>query len=214
MPRAANIKLDAQTKGKLDEKVKLSRRREGGTTRLHETTLLCGVSLFKNVTFCDLNFQSNFFLFFSCQKCHFRVRISAVSNTNTLKSHSSSFPSLLPLLILAAIIPFTMSASSTIYIGNLPSHLDESSLSSYFHPFGDIVSISVPSTATPTGKRNKGFGFITFSTPDDALTHWTTCISTRSRGGRCRSTWLIRARSRKGCWRGRTGRAVWTMRNG
>ncbi|KAJ1018920.1 hypothetical protein NDA16_004723 [Ustilago loliicola] len=59
--------------------------------------------------------------------------------------------------------------SSTIYVGNLPANLDESALSSYFLPFGDIISVSVPSTNTPSGKRNKGFGFITFSNPDEAL---------------------------------------------
>ncbi|CDR88450.1 related to ribonucleoprotein [Sporisorium scitamineum] len=61
------------------------------------------------------------------------------------------------------------SNSSTIYIGNIPPHLDESTLATHFAPFGDIVSISVPFTSTPAGKRNKGFGFITFSAPDDAL---------------------------------------------
>lgn len=61
------------------------------------------------------------------------------------------------------------SSSSTIYVGNLPSHIDESSLASFFSPFGDILSISVPTTSAPGGKRNKGFGFITFSSPDDAL---------------------------------------------
>lgn len=61
------------------------------------------------------------------------------------------------------------SASSTIYVGNLPPQVDESSLASFFSPFGDILSISVPSTSAPGGKRNKGFGFITFSSPDDAL---------------------------------------------
>ncbi|TKY84809.1 hypothetical protein EX895_005889 [Sporisorium graminicola] len=60
-------------------------------------------------------------------------------------------------------------SSSTIYVGNLPAHLDESSLASHFAVFGDIVSVSVPSTSTAAGKRNKGFGFITFATPDDAL---------------------------------------------
>lgn len=59
--------------------------------------------------------------------------------------------------------------SSTIYVGNLPSNLDEVSLSSYFLPFGDIISVSVPSTNTPSGKRNKGFGFITFTSSDEAL---------------------------------------------
>lgn len=59
--------------------------------------------------------------------------------------------------------------SSTIYVGNIPSHLDESSLSAHFAPFGDIVSVSVPSTTTAAGRRNKGFAFITFSSQDDAL---------------------------------------------
>ncbi|CCF51934.1 hypothetical protein NDA11_003841 [Ustilago hordei] len=61
------------------------------------------------------------------------------------------------------------SGSPTIYVGNLPSNLDEVTLSSYFLPFGDIISISVPCTTTPAGKRNKGFGFITFSNPEEAL---------------------------------------------
>ncbi|KAJ9479703.1 RRM domain-containing protein [Pseudozyma hubeiensis] len=60
-------------------------------------------------------------------------------------------------------------SSSTIYVGNIPPSLDESSLSTYFAPFGDIISISVPATTTPLGRRNKGFGFITFSHPDEAL---------------------------------------------
>lgn len=63
----------------------------------------------------------------------------------------------------------SVSSSSSIYVGNLPAQLDESSLAAYFSPFGDIISVSVPSTSTPQGKRNKGFGFITFSTEDDAL---------------------------------------------
>ncbi|KAJ1026078.1 hypothetical protein NDA18_003738 [Ustilago nuda] len=61
------------------------------------------------------------------------------------------------------------SGSPTIYVGNLPSNLEEVTLSSYFLPFGDIISISVPCTSTPAGKRNKGFGFITFSNPEEAL---------------------------------------------
>ncbi|KIS68661.1 uncharacterized protein UMAG_10982 [Mycosarcoma maydis] len=60
-------------------------------------------------------------------------------------------------------------SSATVYVGNIPAQLDETSLSSYFAPFGDIVSVSVPFTSTPTGRRNKGFGFVTFSSTDDAL---------------------------------------------
>ncbi|GAK64752.1 RNA-binding domain-containing protein [Moesziomyces antarcticus] len=62
-------------------------------------------------------------------------------------------------------------SSSTVYVGNLAAHLDESALAEAFAPFGDIVSVSLP-TSAPSGsaqRRNKGFGFVTFSSPDDAL---------------------------------------------
>ena len=55
--------------------------------------------------------------------------------------------------------------SSTIYVGNLPSQLDQSMLAAHFAPFGEIVALSLPST----GSRNKGFAFISFSSPDNAL---------------------------------------------
>lgn len=102
-----------------------------------------------------------------------------------------------------------MAASSTIYIGNLPSHLDESSLSSYFHPFGDIVSISVPSTSTPAGKRNKGFGFITFSTPDDALDALDNMHLNAIEGRTLHVNVADPSKVKEGGGGARTGRAVW-----
>ena len=63
----------------------------------------------------------------------------------------------------------SIASSTTIYVGNLPPHLDESSLAAHFAPFGDIISISVPVAPSTNGpRRNKGFGFITFSSEDDA----------------------------------------------
>lgn len=65
----------------------------------------------------------------------------------------------------------SIASSTTIYVGNLPSQLDEASLAAHFAPFGDIISISVPTSGAPSAggqRRNKGFGFITFSSEDDA----------------------------------------------
>ncbi|SJX63471.1 related to ribonucleoprotein [Sporisorium reilianum f. sp. reilianum] len=102
-------------------------------------------------------------------------------------------------------------ASSTIYVGNLPPHLDETSLASHFAPFGDIVSISVPATSTPAGKRNKGFGFITFSTPDDALDALDN-MNLNAINGRTLSVSLAdpnKLKQQAGGAGGRPGRAVW-----
>uniref|UniRef100_V5EJR6 RRM domain-containing protein n=1 Tax=Kalmanozyma brasiliensis (strain GHG001) TaxID=1365824 RepID=V5EJR6_KALBG len=100
-------------------------------------------------------------------------------------------------------------SSSTIYVGNLPPSLDESSLASYFHPFGDIVSISVPSTSTPAGKRNKGFGFITFSTPDDALDALDNMNLNAIEGRTIQVNLADPSKVKESSGGGRSGRAVW-----
>ncbi|SPO26422.1 related to ribonucleoprotein [Ustilago trichophora] len=103
----------------------------------------------------------------------------------------------------------SVSSSSSIYVGNLPPQLDESSLAAYFTPFGDIISISVPSTSTSSGKRNKGFGFITFSTEDDALDALDN-MNLNSIGGRTIHVNLADPSKVKEAGAGnKAGRAVW-----
>lgn len=102
----------------------------------------------------------------------------------------------------------SVASSKTIYVGNLPPQLDESSLAAYFTPFGDILSVSVPSTTTPSGRRNKGFGFITFSTEDDALDALDN-MNLNAIGGRTIHVNLADPSKVKDAGAGRSGRAVW-----
>lgn len=54
-----------------------------------------------------------------------------------------------------------------IYVGNLNPETDENGLRNAFHDFGDIEHVSLVLDKS-TG-RSRGFAFITFEHPDDAL---------------------------------------------
>ncbi len=56
--------------------------------------------------------------------------------------------------------------TNKIYIGNLPYDLDDISLKMAFSQFGEIIDVKVVKDRD-TG-RSRGFGFITFSAPDEA----------------------------------------------
>ncbi|PWZ00187.1 hypothetical protein BCV70DRAFT_148666, partial [Testicularia cyperi] len=58
------------------------------------------------------------------------------------------------------------SSQKTVYVGGLPPSIDEAGLLTVFSPFGEIIQVSVP---REKDGRNKGFGFLTFSSHDDAL---------------------------------------------
>lgn len=58
-------------------------------------------------------------------------------------------------------------AKNTIYIGGIPPACDESTLYSYFEPFGEVMEVQLPkSNQNTTGHR--GFGFIMFAKEEEA----------------------------------------------
>jgi RNA recognition motif-containing protein len=56
--------------------------------------------------------------------------------------------------------------SCSIYVGNLPYAVNESSLNEIFGPYGSVVSARII-TDMNTG-RSKGFGFVEMSTAEEA----------------------------------------------
>lgn len=62
-----------------------------------------------------------------------------------------------------------MAATSkkTLYVGGLAENVDASILKSAFSPFGDIIDVSIPLDYTT--QKHKGFAFIEFQLPEDAL---------------------------------------------
>jgi cold-inducible RNA-binding protein len=59
-----------------------------------------------------------------------------------------------------------MSQQNKIYVGNLSYDTTQDDLTNYFSQFGDIEELKLI-TDRDTG-RSKGFGFITFSSPEGA----------------------------------------------
>jgi nucleolin len=60
----------------------------------------------------------------------------------------------------------TSSPSETLFVGNLPFDIDNNTLKEFFEEYGTITRVSVPTdrdTGTP-----KGFGYVAFSTIDEA----------------------------------------------
>lgn len=56
---------------------------------------------------------------------------------------------------------------NTIYIGGIPSNCDESTIHSYFEPFGEIMEVQLPKlNQHSTGHR--GFGFVMYANDQEA----------------------------------------------
>jgi RNA recognition motif-containing protein len=56
--------------------------------------------------------------------------------------------------------------SSSIYVGNLPYSVNESSLNEIFSPYGTVISTKII-TDMQTG-RSKGFGFVEMSSDEES----------------------------------------------
>ena len=56
--------------------------------------------------------------------------------------------------------------SSSIYVGNLPYSVNESSLNEIFSPYGTVISTKII-TDMQTG-RSKGFGFVEMSNEEES----------------------------------------------
>ncbi|KDN52825.1 RNA-binding domain-containing protein [Tilletiaria anomala UBC 951] len=59
----------------------------------------------------------------------------------------------------------------TIYVGGLPAAADENLLLSTFSVFGDVLEVQIPKEGgahAGSNARNRGFGFVVFSTTEEA----------------------------------------------
>jgi cold-inducible RNA-binding protein len=56
--------------------------------------------------------------------------------------------------------------SSSIYVGNLPYSVNETSLNEIFSPYGSVLSVKII-TDMNTG-RSKGFGFVEMSSDEES----------------------------------------------
>eukprot|EP00180_Rhodochaete_pulchella_P004631 Plantae.Rhodophyta-Rhodochaete_pulchella.ctg9071.p2 GENE.Plantae.Rhodophyta-Rhodochaete_pulchella.ctg9071~~Plantae.Rhodophyta-Rhodochaete_pulchella.ctg9071.p2 ORF type:complete len:142 (+),score=22.06 Plantae.Rhodophyta-Rhodochaete_pulchella.ctg9071:103-528(+) len=92
-----------------------------------------------------------------------------------------------------------------LYVGGLHEEIDEVLLRSAFIPFGDLVDVNVPLDMSAEGpqKRNRGFGFVTFDLPEDALAAIDNMNDSEMYGRRIRVNF---ARDAPG---GGPGKAVW-----
>ncbi|RHY07070.1 hypothetical protein DYB36_013541, partial [Aphanomyces astaci] len=59
----------------------------------------------------------------------------------------------------------SLSAASRVYVGNLHGNINEDDVKAVFSAFGDVVSVAL--NRDDIG-RSKGFGFVQFTTPDEA----------------------------------------------
>ncbi|WWC70362.1 uncharacterized protein I206_104312 [Kwoniella pini CBS 10737] len=67
-----------------------------------------------------------------------------------------------------ASVPSSSNRKNTVYVAGLPLEINEEQLLSAFITFGDIIDIKIPNEVQdPT--KHRGFAFITYSNPSDAL---------------------------------------------
>jgi len=57
---------------------------------------------------------------------------------------------------------------NTIYIGGIPSQSNESTIHTYFEPFGEIMEVQIPKSNQQTGGGHRGFGFVMFANDQEA----------------------------------------------
>jgi hypothetical protein len=92
----------------------------------------------------------------------------AVHTTILISSSSSSLTTTFS-FTLRTLRLLVMSArpKNTIYIGGIPPQCDESTVHSYFQPFGEIMEVQLPKSHQQVGS-NRGFGFVMYATDDEA----------------------------------------------
>jgi RNA recognition motif-containing protein len=56
---------------------------------------------------------------------------------------------------------------NTVHVGGLPTQCDESTLYTYFEPFGEIMQVQIPKL-NQQATSHRGFGFVMFSSDDEA----------------------------------------------
>lgn len=56
---------------------------------------------------------------------------------------------------------------NTIYIGGIPPQCDESTIHTYFEPFGEIMEVQIPKSHQQAG-GHRGFGFIMYANDQEA----------------------------------------------
>lgn len=56
---------------------------------------------------------------------------------------------------------------NTVHVGGLPTQCDESTLYTYFEPFGEIMQVQIPKV-NQQATSHRGFGFVMFSSDDEA----------------------------------------------
>ncbi|TFK55052.1 RNA-binding domain-containing protein [Heliocybe sulcata] len=60
----------------------------------------------------------------------------------------------------------------TVFVGGLGDDVDEAVLLETFTTFGDVIEVQIPPAATnqyqQTEAKHRGFGFVTYSSPEDA----------------------------------------------
>ncbi|GAA6028546.1 hypothetical protein JCM8097_007274 [Rhodosporidiobolus ruineniae] len=59
--------------------------------------------------------------------------------------------------------------SSTIFVGGFSPDTTASGLHAAFSPFGEILDVQLPPDPQDRSKKHRGFGFVSFSTPEAAL---------------------------------------------
>ncbi|GAA5870822.1 hypothetical protein JCM8547_001716 [Rhodosporidiobolus lusitaniae] len=102
---------------------------------------------------------------------------------------------------------------STVFVGGFSFDTTASALHAAFTPFGEIISVQLPHDPQDRSKKHRGFGFVSFTTPEAALDaidnmHQNTLPGVTNRG---RVLKVNKAKPPKGGGFGQSNQPIWAQ---